>query len=352
MLDHTKQPRQQPLPLLVLLFLGLAVTILGSACPDDTIVAADEARFHCRCPQTRPVCKGSRCKVGKMQTTAGEDLIVAGFFPDCEDCACKSATHVLRESLIHPDIHKGLFGTGFEIVMFPTFPRSGNSWIRQLIMDASGIKCHSVFWSKTSRNDPRSNSQYLTSDPGRLHRDDEPVVVKTHEPLYNGTWVPHYARIMRSLRNPVDNLEGFWRYLQLCPFDGLRAKCSTQEPWDSWLKKFVPQFRDFHKYWDDKTSIKQISVRYEDLLVGDDNAVQLLASMMDFVGYTEHDAGRAFRMHASMGLEGQLGKGLKRYSMEQLLFVNKELSDFIERYGYRSMMDDFIARVKARDQQD
>mmetsp|Transcript_50693 Transcript_50693/g.147117 ORF Transcript_50693/g.147117 Transcript_50693/m.147117 type:complete len:244 (-) Transcript_50693:83-814(-) len=170
-----------------------------------------------------------------------------------------------------------------KMVYQPTVPRSGNTWTRLSLEEASGIVTNAVFPSEKCTLAKKCPCG-ITNDCEHVHpgTKEEPSLFKMHYPFLNGVeeFDPPIERALLTIRNPFDNFLAWARY---------RRKHPEAQQFRSFLAKYVGHF----VYWFRRAQNEcmQITmVRFEDLV---EHYEEILEDMKDAMGWTSFYIKRA-----------------------------------------------------------
>lgn len=211
-----------------------------------------------------------------------------------------------------------------------TFPRSGNHWMRYLIEEATQIATGSVYQDMDRPVHLEKIFPWggYSTDHGykgncRYPKPQDIVIIKTHFPFYTLGKVdaPEYpsALKVRIVRHPVDSVSS----LLLLQHGSMPSPIPRQE-----LKELVDKWREFQEYWDTQKNV--VTIRYEDLL---DAPYETLEKVLKVLGLKaqKNDIERAIRKNPPRG--GVL-KHASRFRPRDLKFIQNELKDIMDEYGY------------------
>jgi hypothetical protein len=115
-----------------------------------------------------------------------------------------------------------------------SFPRSGNTWLRSMIEQASGRSCGSVY------------------DDRIMPRPRTGIVIKTHELDRD-----RYTRAIHMVRDPFDTVESYFHWRR-------EIGGETTLAWDDHLQETVPRWAAHTRHWLEATCPVH-RLRYEDL---------------------------------------------------------------------------------------
>jgi len=204
-------------------------------------------------------------------------------------------------------------------VALASFPRSGNTWVRFLIEEATGELSGSVY---NDRIMPRSR---------------EGVVIKTHElDSYR------YTHAIHLLRNPFDAIESYFYWKR-------DVGGNDRITWNEHVEQSVLEWRAHTQHWL-QVRYPTYRLRYEDLH-GD--TIGQLRSLLSWLCYDlpserlmaaveEANLDKMRKKGSKLGRRffrrGQVGKGIERFTEEQRRFVIDHLQDLLEVCGYEELL--------------
>lgn len=221
-------------------------------------------------------------------------------------------------------------GEKWDRVYLATYPRCGNHWLRSLLEEATHIATSSVYrdiepmhlkkpfpWGGYAvKNGLEGNCRY--PEPGEI------VVIKTHYPAkpVKKFDLRNAKKIIRIVRHPVDSF-----YSHYIHFDQHKIPLDGKIP-STYVKQSVKNWKKFEKYWN--KDVNTFTVRYEDMLADIDF---YLREIITVIGYQLDDADieRAIQKFPSRG--GSL-QHLGDYHPEDLKYIEKELGELMNNYGY------------------
>eukprot|EP00940_MAST-03C_sp_MAST-3C-sp2_P002454 g2454.t1 len=181
------------------------------------------------------------------------------------------------------------------LVALLTFPNSGTTWVRSLYEMATKIASESVYVNlpckRLHEQGTCASVQEGASRTGgrrgrgisdlRLRREEEPALVKTHHAI---TKNHRFDRVIRIIRNPIDNVVANFNYL---------SKNNWLEP----LSKFRALKPSFNRFYRDQIRLyvrwhcrasreasrtPTLTVAYEDLV---ENPFDSMVKILTFLGW-------------------------------------------------------------------
>jgi hypothetical protein len=215
---------------------------------------------------------------------------------------------------------------GKKRIALASYPRSGNTWLRFMIEQATGQPSGSVYQDRI------------------LRRGAEGVVIKTHKLDSD-----QYTAAIHLLRNPFDAVESRFHW---------KAEINPEESlaWGEHILKASEQWRDHTIHWLN-AACPVYRIRYEDL--HQDTAGQLRA-LLRWLKYDLPDARIAEVVEAarienlrSIDAEigqkffrrGTVGDGISSFSEEQVRFVLDLLEDVMVECGYAELVETYRQNV-------
>lgn len=230
-------------------------------------------------------------------------------------------------------------------VILVGYPTSGLDVIRRIITRSTHQPTFSVY--KEDRTDfVRSlgiemNHVSLFSNwfgEEDCHLSDTfPVVVKSYYPsIPIQSNFPVYQKIIRVIRNPVDNFESFWRMVYAENWLGTR-----QRKWPFFLKYETNEYKKFHDWWNryqEDLNFPMLNVRYEDLVLDLEYAMRQIFEFLEISSQVDEDAFQvALAQEQTDEHLFEVGKGLASYSEEELNTVLQETSALLRQFGYTDL---------------
>ena len=243
-------------------------------------------------------------------------------------------------------------------VQFTSFPRSGNSFLRRLIENVTGIETGSCMPAELTALMP------IIGMKGESNKDDKIWVCKSHYPLVAPLDLktpPFFAnKTFMVVRNPFDVINSYTQLLNtfthdaVVEFDYLR---DHPEWWHKWVKMTTLKIKwFFDTIWRQFIDEKQnpiYFVRYEDLVL---NKKDTLMGLFSFILGKKDLKGtnieRRIDKIVSMGLAGSKSYALKsttgkfnihikKYPPELRQFIQETLRELSYRFGYANVnLDD------------
>lgn len=148
-------------------------------------------------------------------------------------------------------------------VFVASYPRSGNSWLRFLLLEMTGRRSgFDTAYDEVPYVGMQSNAPDLVPCGGRL--------IKTHEP-----YLPVYKRAIHLVRDPRDVVISYFRYLQRAQQILIEPGDDEQASFDHFVDAFLAGRADAHGTWQThldswlaaaaSRQCDVLRVRYEDL---------------------------------------------------------------------------------------
>lgn len=153
-----------------------------------------------------------------------------------------------------------------EKVLIVSYPRSGNSYFRQILETETGI----ITGSDSRSNRTLSSSLLQCGFKGEGITDSSVWLVKSHYPERSGYIKFNIARVILLVRNPFDAIESYFNMGMTNTHDKHLSSQAFQDLAGIW-KDFVANeskvWADFHEFWlRCRSSFPTTIIRYEDLL--------------------------------------------------------------------------------------
>eukprot|EP00041_Stephanoeca_diplocostata_P016971 m.337177 g.337177 ORF g.337177 m.337177 type:complete len:521 (+) comp20546_c0_seq1:306-1868(+) len=306
-----------------------------------------------------------------IATKAGNKITVQG---PCQSCSCSRKIPVLSH---------------LKRSLLVSVPRSGNTWMRKMLEDASGVPTMTVFGSEKING--RKNKQALketfynakVSQEEALHFSGEKVVfdtasdlfvapcgvindcsrvhrrknmthtiVKTHSPFLPTSWardakcigsdVGKGDTVVLVVRNPLDNYYAWIKYLK-------SQKPGAKIAFSDFLARWHMHF----DYWISnakENNVPTMIYRYEDVLTDECRAtiveaILRFSGLEDELGFPAHEA--AFLAAANNSASKSLNQALVRYHLRSVEYghtytgadVAQALADpFVRLFNYDSLL--------------
>lgn len=147
-----------------------------------------------------------------------------------------------------------------------SYPRSGNSWTRNLLQKASGYLTTSIYHDKS----------LYKSMPGEQFKHDN-FLVKTHFPLFaenvgqtlDDLLMPssqqaYYDQAIYLVRNPFDSILSYYQYQRGNNSHTQKVELSPEYLTVEILEPFIQWYKIFFEYWE-KVRLPFLILRYEDM---------------------------------------------------------------------------------------
>ena len=196
-----------------------------------------------------------------------------------------------------------------------SFPRSGNTWLRALIENATGEETGTVY------------------GPGAdvLRRNRKGIVVKTHERDSH-----RFTRAIHLVRNPFDAVESLYHFY-------LRTNKDIE--WDEHVQTWGAKWGANAQYWLN-TDLPTYRIRYEDLYQDPEETLDHVLQWIDCEAPPEalHEAVEScqidkMRKKAPEGgkhyfRRGGIGKSLEAYSKQQIEYICDVNAEVLDELGY------------------
>jgi hypothetical protein len=222
----------------------------------------------------------------------------------------------------------GLRAKGRHRIALASFPRSGNTWFRFLLENATGEQTGTL-GSRAARVLPRGG---------------DGLVIKTHQrDSYR------YTDAIHLVRNPFDVIDSYYDWKASC---GWRWKHGETD-WDAFVKLVVPLWSKHTRHWLD-ASPRVFRVRYEDCL---SDPTREFRTLLEWLERPTSDEALAQAIRASsfeelkrkqsadsdMGAKffrrGKAAKGIDRFTTEQRRWVLTRARREIAACGYERLLD-------------
>lgn len=224
------------------------------------------------------------------------------------------------------------------------YPTSGLDVIRRIITKSTHQPTFSVY--KEPRTDfvrelgIEMNGVSLSSDwfgeEDCYLSPNFPVVVKSYYPsIPIQSNFPVYQKIIRVIRNPVDNFESFWRMVYSANWLGTR-----QRKWPYFLKYETNEYKKFHDWWNryqEDMNFPMLNVRYEDLVYDLEYAMRQVFEFLEISSLVDEQAFRVALEQEQSSSDFVIGKGLSSYSEEELNLVLQETASLLEQFDYKHL---------------
>ncbi|CAM9467927.1 unnamed protein product, partial [Laminaria digitata] len=167
-----------------------------------------------------------------------------------------------------------------------SYPRSGNSLLRRLLEEATGVITGSD--TRPDRTLSRSLSAFGMQGEGVV--DHRVRVVKTHYPERAGYRTFEGKKAILLVRNPFDAINSYFNMALTNTHDQslhLSMYEEFHELWDSMVRNDIKKvWERFHRYWL-SSGVPVQAVRYEDLLVRPEECLRDLIAFIYEIPLTE-----------------------------------------------------------------
>ena len=155
-------------------------------------------------------------------------------------------------------------GERTEHVALVSYPRSGNSLLRALLEEVTGIVTGTD--TRPNRTLSRALSQFGMQGEGVL--DERVWIVKTHWPERAGYEPWKARRAILLVRNPFDCFDSYFNMTLTNTHNVSLAESQYEvfaDVWDRLVRHEIEIWRKFNEYWL-ASGVPLIAVRYEDLV--------------------------------------------------------------------------------------
>ena len=231
-----------------------------------------------------------------------------------------------------------------------SYPRSGNSYLRRLLEQATGI----ATGSDSRPNRTLTSSLLRCGFKGEGVCDESVQIVKSHFPERMGYVEVKAKRVILLIRNPFDSMESYFNM----GFTNTHDKSLSSDAlkylkplWTDFVKTEIQVWIDFHQYWLDQAlaGVPVLVVRFEDLLSSESESMERIfrfisASRISSTYYTnKHQI-----MLAQKDIKSFIGPGyvprkvsksrpysFQPYDEEQIEFVAKKSLHLLDKFGYK-----------------
>lgn len=209
--------------------------------------------------------------------------------------------------------------TGRRRIALASFPRSGNSWIRNLIEKSTNLKTGTV------------------TDDGIMPGSSDGVVLKTH------FWDSHkYTDGIHIVRNPYDSIHSYYLWKQ--------SYLNYNRGWEASLKEDLKGWHDHTLHWLNSVHPCK-TVKYEDL---HENTPKYLGDILKWleIDVTQEVILKACRSSEISNLkkenpehannhyrEGKIGYGFQHFSDDEKALVKEVVGDLMLEFGYKLVLN-------------
>lgn len=222
-------------------------------------------------------------------------------------------------------IQSMIFGEDWNTVYLASFPRSGNHWVRFLVEEATHIATSSIYRDNDFPHlqDIFPWGGYCT-DHGyeghcRYPTIDDPVLLKTHYPVYPKRVDPFPKSTICLIRHPID---AFWSLIEY------RKRKGPIQIDKQLFKNLIERWKMFYHFWEAQPGV--LFIRYEDLQT---DTPLYLSHILQTAGfsYNQTDIERSVNKYST---EGKPLKHLKHYDDDTIEMIKTELADYLKRFNY------------------
>ena len=205
---------------------------------------------------------------------------------------------------------------GWPSIALASYPRSGNTWMRMMIEEATGLP---------------SGSNY---EDRFLNRDNYGIVIKTHHLDRN-----KYRKAIIITRNPYDCIYSYFKW---------KTEISSKNKnttWEEHLRNEIPKYKEHVNHWK-KANMPKLWIRYEDIKK---NPHKELNKVLKFINYpliiaktnkavekTTLDTLKNLKHKDSNKFfnKGKSNYAKERYSKVEKKNLMKALASEMENFGY------------------
>nr|XP_054755389.1 WSC domain-containing protein 2-like [Lytechinus pictus] len=176
-------------------------------------------------------------------------------------CGGKTFMSVYRTSVPDARCSSINFGSpgSLPLVALASYPRSGNTWTRELIEKATGLYTGSIYW-RAERNLPISNKVFLGGNAD--YKNHNTICVKTHRHDRDS-----FEAAIMPIRNPLKAIvaEAFRRQIfesHRSPVDAI--KFFKSEGWENFVYEQLKNWNSMNMHWI-QSKRRLLPVVYEEL---------------------------------------------------------------------------------------
>ena len=257
-----------------------------------------------------------------------------------------------HSDLLGPSVASWPRRKGRRRALLAAFPASGADYLRTLLSEVSNAPTFSVYkepsteWIDQTEIDT-THIPIFSSCMGNENCNmpaNFPILLKTHFPgVMMQSNLPSFVNVVHLVRNPVDNIESFFRMCQTVPW-----LASRKRDWFYHLKKEIGEYKKFHDFWhrfETESTISTLTLRYEDLC---EAPADTLRHVLDFLDYshevTDTMIEEAVQKHPCPP-EEHIGSSLSQYTPDQLERLQGELATLMREFDYEYLLDSFAGLV-------
>jgi len=223
-------------------------------------------------------------------------------------------------------------------IAFPSVPRSGNHWFRDLWESATRLTTGTVFEQHTGNKhldtmwDEHCSAHLRVPEGTRKFPNcngGQPILVKSHTPFqalmrkdykYDADF-SNISFVMHLVRNPIDN-------------------------WDAWDRFYAPRkipIQEFaylwaahHQFWEQFNVVPRFVLRYEDMLLDIRKTFKEALAAAPGVSSISGDFEKALKTNApSKSFDKKCGVAISRLSHQELEWLRQYFGHVMEAYGYK-----------------
>lgn len=196
-------------------------------------------------------------------------------------------------------------------VALASFPRSGNTWLRYMVEEATGILSGSIYRDKI------------------LQRGSEGVVIKTHD-----LDAFRYTHAIHLIRNPFDAILSYFHYKR--DFKGKDIE------WTKHVKESVERWHLHTEHWL-AVNIPVFQLRYEDLLT---DPKKRLAEVLLWRGFdiSENNIANVVSQARLENMRETFPEGGEKFFRQGQSFVSNTLFNKIEIELVVNRLNDFLIK--------
>lgn len=167
-------------------------------------------------------------------------------------------------------------------ILLVSYPRSGNSFLRHLLEDSTGV----ITGSDSRSNRTLSASLLRCGFRGEGIADSSVWVVKSHFPERMGYLRFRTNRVILLVRNPFDSIESYFHMSLTNTHDKMLTQEVMQSEalqalWSDFVRNEAVVWTAFHQFWLLKSvHIPVLFVRFEDLLLNEKTTMREILRFM------------------------------------------------------------------------
>jgi hypothetical protein len=198
-----------------------------------------------------------------------------------------------------------------------SFPRSGNTWLRRLLEEATGQTCGTIYEAETILPAP-----------------DTGLAIKTHMRDAH-----RYTRAIHLVRHPLDAIESYYYWKRDC-WGG------KDMSWERFVDQRSAAWVGHTRYWMD-VPYDVVRLRYEDLLadpceplraltqwLGLEISARTIRAAVETCSFERLKKEGSSRGQPQFFRRGTAGDAIASYSEEQLAMLRPRLASLLAELGY------------------